>query len=46
MIDVAIAWLLAYPLESVGVLVVFVIGFGVLLIPRPDEVVRHGPPRC
>ncbi len=46
MIDLVTGWLLANPLASVTLMVVFAIGFGVLLIPRVHEIVRHGHPRC
>ena len=46
MLDVAIAWLLAHPLESVGGLAVLSGLIGGLLIPRVHELADHGHPRC
>ena len=45
-VEECVSWLLAHPLEGVGALVVFAVGFGVILIPRVHEVVTHGHPRC
>ncbi len=46
MIDTAIAWLMAHPLQGVGGLAVLSIIVGLVLVPRVHEITDHGHPRC
>ncbi len=46
MVDSAIAWLLAHPLEGVGGLCVMSVLVGLLLVPRVHELADRGHPRC
>ena len=46
MIDAAIAWLLAHPLEGACGLCVMSVVIGLVLVPSLHDVARHGPPRC
>jgi hypothetical protein len=46
MVDIAIAWLLAHPLEGVGALALLSVVTGLLLVPRIHEIAQHGHPRC
>jgi hypothetical protein len=46
MVDAVVAWLLAHPLQGVGVLALMAILIGVVFIPRVHEIARHGHPRC
>ncbi len=45
MIDVAVAWLLANPLQGVAALAALGIAVGLLLVPALHELTGHGHPR-
>ncbi len=45
LIEVAVAWLLANPLQGVAALAGFGIAVGLLLVPALHEVTGHGHPR-
>ena len=45
MIDVAVAWLLANPLQGVAALAALGIAVGLVLVPALHEVTGHGHPR-
>ena len=46
MLDLVTTWFMAHPLTGVGGLAVLSVLIGLLLVPRVDQIVRHGHPRC
>ncbi len=46
LIDLAIIWMQAHPLQCVAVLAGISIVSGLLFVPRVHEIAGHGHPRC
>jgi len=46
MLDIAVSWVLSHPLEFVGGMAATAIAIAIRLVPRLNEHVEQGHPRC